>query len=338
MSQSQAPAWLERAKGLERLTRELAPQGGGLISATGGAFMESSLEVTAGSQGFLGAQAESSCMLSATATLLDPGQEGKRRMGYWLRAGHFLEDMGDEAQARAIAQEALRRAGRLMGARPGPSGRFAVLVENTAAGRLLGDLLGCLNGASLHQKRSYLAGRQGQLIASPALSLLDDPLLQGGFGSRWHDGEGVAARPLPLIDKGVLMNFYLDTYHARQLKLPPTCAGSSNLTLAPSQVGGFAQMLSGMERGLAVTGFLGGNFNSTTGDFSYGAQGLWVEGGQVAHAVEGMNMAGNFAQLWTGLARVGDDPFPYAKLRAPSLLFSEAQLGGASLAGPGAVQ
>jgi PmbA protein len=119
------------------------------------------------------------------------------------------------------------------------------------------------------------------------------------------------------------------------LGLKPTTGSLSNVLLSASQPGGFAQMLAGMERGLVVTSFLGGNFNSTTGDFSYGLQGLWVEKGQVAHAVEGMNMAGNFADLWASLQRVGDDPFPYTKIKSPSLLFGELRLSGASLA-PGA--
>jgi PmbA protein len=135
-----------------------------------------------------------------------------------------------------------------------------------------------------------------------------------------------------MIENGRLLNFYLDTYYARALGLDPTIGGGSNTVLTPSAPGGFDAVIAGMDRGLAVTSFLGGNFNATTGDFSYGVQGLWIEGGKVAHAVEGMNMAGNFKDLWPALARVGDDPFPYARLRTPCLLFAEVQLSGASLA------
>jgi PmbA protein len=321
-----------RARRLEELTRAEGAQAGKLVSAQGGAYLETSRELLATSDGFLGSQEESGAYAVAGVTLMDPSQEGKRRGGYWWRAGHSLAELGGEGELPQVAATAAARAVRQLGARPGPSGKVQVLVENQAAGRMLGDLLGALAGASLRQERSYLRHKLGQVVASPLLTVRDEPLLPGGYGSRWYDPEGVAARPLAVFEAGRLANFYLDTYYARALGLPPTTGGQSNTVLTPSAPGGFSAILAGMDRGLAVTSFLGGNFNATTGDFSYGLQGLWVEGGRVAHAVEGMNMAGNFADLWQALARVGDDPFPYAKLRAPSLLFSEVQLSGASLA------
>lgn len=331
LAASPAQAWRDRALALEELARVQGGKAGHLVSSAGSSLMESELRLLATSDGFLGTQAESSCVMSASIALLEPGTAAKRRMGYWLRAAHGEDGLGGKQEMEALVAEAVARATRHLGARPGASGPVAVAVENTAAGRLLGDLLGCLNGAGLHMKRSYLAGRQGSLIASPLLTVLDDPLLQGGFASRWFDGEGVAAQPMTLIEQGVLKSFYLDTYYARQLALPPTTGSSGNLLLKPSHPGGLDHIIAQMDRGLAVTGFLGGNFNSTTGDFSYGVQGLWIENGRVAYPVEGMNLSGNFEQFWPGLIRVGDDAFPYSKLRAPSLLFKEAQLGGVSL-------
>ncbi|MBI4800707.1 MAG: TldD/PmbA family protein [Desulfarculus sp.] len=335
LRQSPTALWMDLGREMEGLSRAAGQRAGQLVSAQGGSYMEVSQDVLATSYGFLGSQEETGGFVVASTVLMDPGQGGKRRSGHWWRGSHRLAGLGGGEQLTALASTAAARALRQMGARPGPSGPFPVLVENQAASRLLGDLLGCLSGATLHQERSYLRGRQGQAVAAPLLTINDQPLLQEGFGSRWYDGEGVAAQAFNLVEGGVLRDFYLDTYYARMLGLKPTTGGHSNVILAPSQPGGFAEMLAGLERGLAVTSFLGGNFNSTTGDFSYGLQGLWVEGGQVAHAVEGMNMAGNFDGLWRSLQRVGDDPFPYTKLRTPSLLFGELRLSGASLA-PGA--
>lgn len=332
LAQTPAKLWMDLGKDLEAATRASAQKAGQLVSAQGGAYMEVAQDVLATSDGFLGSQEETGGFLVSAAVLMDPGHQGKRRSGYWWEGSHAQVDLQKPGQLERLAAQASERALRQMGAHPGPTGKFPVLIENQAAGKLLGDLLGCLGGASLHQERSYLKGRQGQSIAAGLLSVVDRPLLPQGFGSRWYDGEGVAASDLPLIQEGVLANYYLDTYYAKVLGLAPTTGSSSNVVVAPSQPGGFAEMLAGMSRGLAVTSFLGGNFNSTTGDFSYGLQGLWVEDGQVAHAVEGMNMAGNFAQLWDGLSRVGDDPFPYSRLRGPSLLFGEVALSGASLA------
>ncbi|MFH1034455.1 MAG: TldD/PmbA family protein [Pseudomonadota bacterium] len=327
--------WMDIGRELEGYSRQAGDKAGQLVSAQGGSYMEVSQDVLATSYGFLASQEETGGFGVASVVLMDPGQGDKRRSGYWWVGAHSLKGLGGPEQLKALADTAAARAVRQMGARPGPTGAFPVLVENQAASRLLGDLLSCLAGATLYQERSYLKGRLGQSVASPLLSVGDQPLLPQGFGSRWYDGEGVAAQPFSLIEKGVLQSYYLDTYYARVLGLTPTTGSNSNVLLTPSQAGGFGQMLSGLGRGLAVTSFLGGNFNSTTGDFSYGLQGLWVEGGQVAHAVEGMNMSGNFAELWAALRRVGDDPFPYTKVRCPSLLFGEMRLSGAALE-PGA--
>jgi PmbA protein len=332
MAETPAKLWMDLGKNLEAATRARAQAAGQLVSAQGGAYMEVAQDVLATSDGFLGSQEETGGFLVAAAVLMDPGHEGKRRSGYWWEGSHAQAGLDRPGQLEELAEVAAQRALRQMGARPGPTGKASVLVDNQASAKLLGDLLGCLGGASLHQERSYLKGRRGRGVAAKLLSVVDQPLLPRGFGSRWYDGEGMAARDLPLIQEGVLANYYLDTYYAKVLGLEPTTGSSSNVVVAPSQAGGFKEMLATMKRGLAVTSFLGGNFNSTTGDFSYGLQGLWVEDGQVAHAVEGMNMSGNFEQLWASLARVGDDPFPYSKLRGPSLLFSEVSLSGASLA------
>jgi len=332
LAESPTAHWVEIARRMEDLARAAGAQAGQLVNASGNGYMEVSRELLATSDGFLGSQEETGGFAVAGVVLMDPEQAGKRRSGYWWQGGHGLAGLDQEATLAGIAAEAAQRAARQFGARPGPSGRFPVLVENQAAMRLVGDLLACLSGPTLQQGKSYLRDQLGQVVAGPLLTISDEPLLPGGFGSRWYDGEGVAAQSLPLIKAGRLENFYLDTYHARKLQLAPTTGGGSNVVLAPSHGLGFGRMLAGVKRGLAVTSFLGGNFNSTTGDFSYGVQGLWIEDGQPAHAVEGMNLAGNFAELWQGLAAVGNDPFPYAKLRAPSLLLAEVQLAGGGLA------
>ncbi len=332
LEESEAGEWIQRSRRLEELARDEGWRAGGLVSAQGGAYLETSRDLLATSDGFMGERAETGAYAVAAVVLMDPSQEAKRRSGWWWRAARKLNNLGGEETLATVARTAAARAARQMGARPGPSGRAAVLIENQAAARLLGDLLGACAGPALKQERSYLHGGLGKEIASSLLTITDQPLLPGGFGSRWFDGEGLAARTLTLVEGGLLKSYLLDTYHARALGLKPTTGSSSNVTLAPSAPGGFQSIMEDMERGLAVTSFLGGNFNSTTGDFSYGLQGLWIEGGRVAHAVEGMNMAGNFRELWRALERVGDDPFPYARFMTPSLLFSEVQLSGASLA------
>ena len=321
--------YIDMAREMENLTRATAAGGEPrLVSAMGGAYAEIEHQVLATSDGFVGAQQETGAFAVSQLVFMEPGSEGKRRMGWWYQGARHLAELESQETLKAIAQRCRQRALDQMGARPGPSGVFPVVVENQAAAKLVGQLLSAMTGRALHQKRSYLAHKLDQVMGAPLLTIQDQPLIKGGFGSRWYDGEGVAAAPLTLVDKGVLKHFYLDTYHARSLKLPPTTGSSSNVVLPASHALDGAGLAGQMDQGLLVTGFLGGNFNSTTGDFSLGVQGSWMEKGRTVHAVEGMNMAGNFEQLWSRLAGVGNDPFPYTATRAPSLMFAQVQLAG----------
>ena len=200
-------------------------------------------------------------------------------------------------------------------------------VEARAAGRLLAALIGPLQAAALQQKRSFLEGRQGQRIGSELLTLSDDPLIVKGFGSRLFDGEGLAARPLPLVEAGVLRNYYVDTYYGKKLGLAATTGSTSNVVLAEG-TRSRERLLAEMGEGILVSGFLGGNSNATTGDFSFGVQGYVVRGGSVAEPVAEMNVSGNLFDLLQRLVAVGDDPYPYSTLRVPTLVFDGVQFAG----------
>jgi PmbA protein len=202
-----------------------------------------------------------------------------------------------------------------------------VVVDARAAGRLVGALFGAISGSSLQQKRSFLEGMLGKTIGSDWLDVKDDPLVVRGHGSRLWDGEGIAARPFPVIEKGVLASYYVDTYYGRKLGIPPTTSRVSNLAWRLGS-GGRDALLAGMGDGLLVTGFLGGNSNSTTGDFSLGVQGFRVRGGKLAGPVGEMNASGNHKDLWARLSGAGNDPYPYSAMRTPSLLFAGIQIAG----------
>jgi PmbA protein len=202
-----------------------------------------------------------------------------------------------------------------------------MVVEARATGKLVGQLLGPLHGAPLQQQRSFLEGRTGEAIGSPLLDLRDDPLIPRGFGSRLFDGEGLAARPRPVVERGVLASWFIDTYYGRKLGQPPTSGRPSNVTwrcgTRPRQA-----LLADVGEGVLVTSFLGGNSNGTTGDFSLGVRGFRIRGGQVAEPVGEMNVSGTHRELWHRLAAVGDDPYPYSSIRTPTLVFDGVQFSG----------
>lgn len=315
--------WLELAARIDNTTKQ---QGKGLdfVSSQGGAYLDVDEKLVADSRGFSGYERGTSGFALSSLTIMDKGN--KRRQGYWYSGGTAAGHVLDRALAEALAQKAKERALSQLKAKPGPGGRFPVLVENRVAGDLVNRLLGAMNGASLYNKTSYLQDRLNTPIGSSRLTIVDKPHLPGALGSRWFDDEGVASKDLVLVEKGTLKNYLLDTYYARSLGLSPTTGSPSNIILLSSEDNSPARLMAGIKSGLLLTSFMGGNFNSTTGDFSFGLSGQWIENGMPSYPVEAMNMSGNFNELWQSLEAIGNDPFPYSGNMTPSLLFGAAEL------------
>jgi PmbA protein len=155
----------------------------------------------------------------------------------------------------------------------------------------------------------------------------DDPLVPRALGSRAYDGEGLATRPRDVFEKGVLRNWYVDTYYGRKLDLPPTTAHPTNLSWALGSRSS-DQLVADAGEAVLVTGFLGGNCNGTTGDFSLGVFGFAVRGGRVAEPLSEMNVSGNHLELWPNLVAVGNDPNPNSPLGTPTFVFEGVQIAG----------
>lgn len=274
------------------------------------------------SNGFEGWRRGTDHGMSAQVSVADP--DGRRPEDWDAATARFVADLPDpSAIGRGAAERALSR----LGSEKGASAVTPVLVDARAAGRLVGALLGALSGAALQQKRSFLEGKLGERIGSDLLDVKDDPLVVRGLGSRLWDGEGIAARSFPVFEGGVLRSYYVDTYYGRKLSMAPTTARVSNLAWRTGTQGRDG-LLAAMGDGLLVTGFLGGNSNPTTGDFSLGVQGFRVAGGRLAGPVGEMNASGNLRDLWNRLVAVGNDPYPYSSMRTPSLLFEGIQIAG----------
>jgi PmbA protein len=274
------------------------------------------------SNGFEGAKSSTDFWIGAEVSARDP--DGRRPEDWSAAGGRFFaslpppEEVGRDAAARALSR---------LGSRKAESAVMPMLVDHRSSGRLLAYLLGPLAAASLQQKRSFLDGKLGQQIGSERLHLDDDPLVPRGLGSRRFDGEGLAARRFAVFDGGRLASYYVDTYYGRKLSMRPTTARMSNLAWRLGDRSQ-AELIRDMGEGILVTGFLGGNSNGTTGDFSLGAQGFRVRGGQVAEPVAEMNVSGNHLDLWQRLVAAGNDPYRYSPARTPSLLFEAVQFAG----------
>lgn len=275
------------------------------------------------SNGFEGEIASTSFHVYADVSVKDP--DGRRPEEGWGAGARSFAALPAPA---LVGKTAAERALGTLGAKKTESAVMPLVIENRVVGRLLGALFGPLSGRSLQQKQSFLEGKLGTAVASKLLTVIDDPLLPGGFGSRLWDGDGIAAMRMPVIEAGVLRTYFIDDYYGRKLKMAPTSGGSSNLTFTLGAKD-LDALLADVKEGVLVTGFLGGNSNGLTGDFSHGIQGFRIRGGKRAEPVSETNVAGNHKELWHKIAAIGNDPWPYSSTRAPSLVFDGLQLAGA---------
>ena len=299
-----------------------AGSGDALISVSGSASDSVSTSVLVTSNGFSDAEQQTGFWVSASSSIKDPA--GPRPTDY-DSAG--TRTRPEELDAAAVGTEAAKRALAQIGATDISSLTVPVIIENRTVARLLGGLLSPLGGGSIDQKQSCFAELQGKEIAAPALTIMDDPFVIGGWGSERWDGEGLSRTVRPIIRQGVLSNFLFDTYYGRKLAMPINGGSLSNVLIEPGK-DDLSALMKRAGSAFLITSFLGGNFNSTTGDFSHGVGGFLVEDGKITRPVAGMNIAGNHTTFWKTLQAVGSDVYLYSSRRSPSLLFGPTLIAG----------
>jgi PmbA protein len=274
------------------------------------------------SNGFSGAQRVTYFRASGSVTVKDA--DGRRPAdGAYVTARH----RADLPPPEAIGREAGERAVGRLGAVKGKSAVLPAVLENRAAGRLVSMLFAPLAASSLQQKRSFLEGKLGKPLGSKRLAFADDPLRRRGLASRAFDAEGLALRPRPIFEDGVLRSYYVDTYYGRKLGIAPTTGAPTNIAWRLGDRDQ-AALVAGIRDGILITSFIGGNANAATGDFSLGVGGFRIRDGKRAEPVSEMNISGNQLELWTRLSAVGNDPYPWSSARTPTLVFDGIQFAG----------
>ncbi len=238
------------------------------------------------------------------------------------------EDIGDEAASRTLRRLCPRKV---------KTCKVPVIFEPRVARGLIGTLAGAINGTAVARGTSFLKDKMDQAILAPGLRVIDDPLRRRGLRSRPSDGEGLATRPLVLIEDGVLRSWLLDLRSARQLGLAPTGHGvrgtggapgpsPSNLYLEAGPVTP-AEMIGDIAEGLFVTDLIGSGINMVTGDYSRGAAGFWISDGQITHPVSEITIAGNLIDMLRHIAPANDLTFLHG-IDSPTL-----RLDGLTIAG-----
>jgi PmbA protein len=293
-----------------------------IISASSG-YSDSSYNVAKmHSNGFSGSY--SGTMFSAGAEVSVKDDEGGRPEDWYYGSVRFFKDLPDPEMLGTLAA---KRALSKIGQKKIKSGRYNMLVENRAAGRLISVLQGAMTARAIQQKASFLDGMLGKQIASEKLTLIDDPFLVKGMNSRFFDNDGIAAKKRTMIEKGVLKNYYIDNYYGKKIGMEPTTGGPSNLVFEYG-IHSFEENIKLMNNGIIINGFIGGNSNSTTGDFSFGIVGMFVRDGEIIHPLNEMNISGNAKDFFNLLEETGNDPYEFSSYRVPSMFFKDVNFSG----------
>lgn len=279
-------------------------------------------EYMVASNGFEGEIQDTAYSLTSEVALKTDGDA--RPESYWYDSKLYWADL----ETVGIARKALQRAFQKLGQTKIKSGKYNLILDNTVSMKLLSPLISAMYGTAIQQKNTFLLNRLGDKIVSDKLTVIDNPHQKRAFGSRWYDGEGVATEDRVLIGKGVLNTYFIDTYNALKLNIQPTVASPSIIKLEHG-IKNHSQLLNTMHQGIWVTGFNGGNTNSTTGDFSFGIEGFLVENGIATTPIGEMNITGNILDLWNNLVEVGNDPLSLNSSRQiPALLFEGVSFSG----------
>ncbi len=311
-----------------------------ITNSDGGSFdAATGRKVFANSHGFISSYRTSYAGVAAAPLAMDT--DGKmQRDGWWSSARSFALLESPEA----VGSEAARRTLRRLGARRVPTQRVPIVFSPETARTLVGSLFEAASGDAVWRSASFLAGKLGQAIAAPALTLIDDHTLllpsgAGGFGTSPFDGEGLPSQRNVVVENGVLRTYLLNTYAARKLGLKSTHNASRGLAGTPGIGCGNLyvvpgtqseeQILAGVQAGFYVTGLMGFGVNVVTGDYSRGATGLWIENGQLTHAVEEVTIAGNLAEMLRSVTAIGSDLVFRGAVASPTLRIDGMTVAGA---------
>ncbi len=288
----------------------------------------------ANSDGFTGQYKSTVANLSLS---LLAEENGVKQTDYWYSFNRFVKGLDTP---KAIGEEAARRVTRKLGGRKVKSQKVPIVLDPLVSRRLVGMVFGAASGRSIYRRSSFLVDKVGAEIASPLVSIVDDATISDGPSSRPFDAEGVRSSRVLVVEKGVLKSYVCDAYAARRLNLKPTgnaarsyqslpSVGSTNLFMAAG-ASDPKEIVKSVKNGLYITALFGQGANGVTGDISQGAGGFWIENGEITYPVQEITLAGNALTLLKNITMVGNDlSFKFGGTAAPTLLISEATIGGA---------
>jgi PmbA protein len=325
------PERIDYARRAEKAALDFDPR---LKNSDGASFdAATGRKILANSHGFLGEYRRSYCSVSAVPIAQD--EQGNMQRDYWYSVARSLAKL---ESAEEVGREAARRTIRRLGARKVKTAHVPVVLDPMVATSMLEHIFEGVNGDSVYRGASFLAGKLGEQIAGPNVTVIDDGTMPGGFGTTPFDGEGIPTRRTVVIENGVLKSYLLNTYTARKLKLETTANAARGLAGTPGIAPGNyflqagkktpQQLIGEIKDGLYVTEFLGHGANLVTGDYSRGASGLWIVNGELAYPVEEITVAGNLKDMFKNISDIAGDLEFRGSVASPTIRIDGLTVGG----------
>jgi PmbA protein len=261
--------------------------------------------------------------------------DGKKRTGGEGSTQRFLADL---MTSEEIGREAGKRAARKVGARKVATQKLPVLMHPDVAAGWLQNLFGAFSGEQVFKKASYLTEKLGQTVASPLITIVDDPHRKRAIGGRPFDDEGTPTRRTVLLEQGVVKSFVYNLRWAAKAGAKSTGNASRGYTsvpgIAPNSLyienGGtpVEEMMKGLDHAFYLTDTGAFGYDPATGGWSYQASGLMIEKGALGQPVTDVSLASDTLTMLKGVLKVGNDLEFDGGVNAPHLLIEEMALSG----------
>ena len=290
--------------------------------ATVGSYVNQSLY--ANSHGFSGETKSTGHSISCTAIASD---NGLMEMDYDYTSARHYKDLQDHKEIGSLAaKQALDH----LGSKKIKTTKAPVVFSPRVSSSLISHLMTAISGSSLYRNASFLVDSKDKKICPEFISIREEPHLKRGFSSCYFDAEGVETVPRCIVENGVLKGYLLSSYSARRLGLDTTgnAGGHHNLIVEPTAEENLESMIRNIDSGFLVTGLIGYGVNIVNGDYSRGANGFWIENGEIAYPVSEVTVAGNLKDMLMRINTIGNDPEKKGSIFSGSILIDDLMIAG----------
>jgi PmbA protein len=258
-------------------------------------------------------------------TMIAEGEGGMQRDGWYSKT----RDRKDLQSVEAIAQEAAKRTTSRLGAKKLSTRSVPVIFEAPVASGLFSAFITAISGGSLYRRASFLLDKLGEQVFSSHIRIHEKPHKKKALGSAPFDSDGVATRNRDIVNNGILESYVLSAYSARKLGMQTTgnAGGVHNLIIEHGNLD-LDGLIRKMDTGLLITDMIGFGVNQVTGDYSRGASGFWVEGGEICYPVEEITVACNLVEMYQQIIEIGNDVDPRGNVLTGSVLIENMTVAG----------